>query len=108
MNRTDDNIIILTHKDKRFLVHAELNTLLEADYKKLNYKERQNCKIYTTLEPCMMCLGACMSFFIGEVIFALESPGDGAVSMATEWHRKEEDIPGYKLPKITVLIIASV
>ncbi|MDA9189379.1 nucleoside deaminase [bacterium] len=88
-------------KDKRFLVHAELNTLLEADYKSLSYKDRTRCQLYTTLEPCMMCLGACMSFFLGEVYFSLESPGDGAVEMAKKWHREQKDIPGYKLPKIT-------
>ena len=42
-----------------------------------------------------------MSFFLGEVYYALESPGDGAVEMATAWFRRKEDIPGYTLPKIT-------
>ena len=87
-------------RDKRFLVHAELNTLLEADSLKLSFKDRKNSKLFTTLEPCMMCLGTSMSFFLGEIYYALESPGDGAVDMAKSWHRKEEDIPGYKLPHI--------
>jgi len=42
-----------------------------------------------------------MSFFLGEIYYALESPGDGAVNLARSWIRKEEDIPGYKLPRIT-------
>ncbi|MBL6991134.1 MAG: nucleoside deaminase [Bacteriovoracaceae bacterium] len=87
-------------RDKRFLVHAELHTLLEADRKNLSYKDRKKSQLFTTLEPCMMCLGTCMSFFLGNVYYALESPGDGAVQMAQKWHRKEDDIPGYSLPKI--------
>ncbi len=87
-------------RDQRFLVHAELNALLIADIKGLSLQERRSSKLYTTLEPCMMCFGACMSFFLGEVIYALESPGDGAIAMATSWSRREDDIPGYTLPKI--------
>jgi len=48
-----------------------------------------------------MCMGAAMSFFLGELYFALESPGDGAVNLAKGWARKGEDIPGYRLPRIT-------
>lgn len=87
-------------RDRRFLVHAELNTLLAADQLNLNFKQRRNSRLYTTLEPCMMCLGASMSWFIGDIYYALESPGDGAVEMANDWSRKTEDIPSYQLPKI--------
>jgi tRNA(adenine34) deaminase len=62
---------------------------------------RRDARLFTTLEPCLMCLGAAMSFFLGEVYYALESPGDGAVSLVRAWVRKEEDFPGYQLPKIT-------
>jgi tRNA(adenine34) deaminase len=48
-----------------------------------------------------MCMGAAMSFFLGEVVYALESPGDGAVDLVQGWTRKEEDIPGYQVPGIT-------
>ena len=88
-------------RDRRYLVHAELNALLAADKLDLSYKDRQKCVLYTTLEPCMMCLGACMSFFLGEIHYALESAADGAVNMAQQWHRKEDDLPGYKLPKLS-------
>jgi tRNA(adenine34) deaminase len=42
-----------------------------------------------------------MSFYLGEICFGLESPGDGAVELVKNWKRMEEDYPGYKLPKIT-------
>lgn len=84
----------------RWLVHAELLALEEADKIKPYPGKRRETRIYTTLEPCMMCLGACMSFNIGEVYFALESPGDGAVDLIEKWDRKSSDIPSYKAPKI--------
>ena len=48
-----------------------------------------------------MCMGAAMSFFLGEIHYALESPGDGAVELVKAWERKEDDIPGYQFPKIS-------
>ena len=38
---------------------------------------------------------------LGEIYYALESPGDGAVELVKAWERKGGDIPGYQLPKIS-------
>ena len=101
----DDNIIASAatseQQEKRYLVHAELVALEQADRQGLSIRSRRDAKMFTTLEPCLMCMGAAMSFFLGEVHYALESPGDGAVNLVKEWERKEKDIPGYRLPKIT-------
>jgi tRNA(adenine34) deaminase len=87
--------------DKRFLVHAELKALLEADMMKYPVKKRKAMQLFTTLEPCMMCLGAAMSSFIGEIYYALEAPMDGAVSFANLFSKKEcNEIPSYRLPRI--------
>jgi tRNA(adenine34) deaminase len=91
----------LEQHERRFLVHAELLALETADKLGLSLENRRSAKLFTNLEPCLMCIGAAMSFFLGEVYYALESPGDGAVSMVETWSRKEADIPGYKQPKIT-------
>lgn len=88
-------------REKRFLGHAEMLALQIADRQQLSYHQRVRSKLYTNLEPCMMCMGAAMSFFLGEIHYGLESPGDGAVEMVKSWMRKEEDIPGYQVPKIT-------
>jgi tRNA(adenine34) deaminase len=88
-------------REKRYLGHAELAALEAADRLGLSIGHREKARLYTTLEPCLMCMGAAMSFFLGEIYYALESPGDGAISLVREWQRKEEDIPGYQLPKIT-------
>jgi tRNA(adenine34) deaminase len=100
-----DNKIIASSSTKerelgRWLVHAELLALEEADKIKPYPGMRKESRIYTTLEPCMMCLGACMSFHIGEVYYGLESPGDGAVELIKKWKRKSSDIPSYKAPAI--------
>lgn len=87
-------------REKRFLGHAELVALEEADRQQLSFAERGRAQLFTTLEPCLMCIGAAMSFFLGEIVYGLESPGDGAVELVRGWVRKEEDIPGYQIPKI--------
>ena len=68
-------------REKRFLVHAELIALELADKLQLTYKQRIRAVLYTNLEPCLMCMGAAMSFFLGEIVYGLESPGDGALEM---------------------------
>jgi tRNA(adenine34) deaminase len=90
-----------------FLLHAEMAALLEADKKGFG-RERKNMQMFTTLEPCMMCLGAAMSFGMGEVYYALESPIDGAVDFATHfWQKDRKEIPGYTLPVIHSGILKS-
>jgi tRNA(adenine34) deaminase len=88
-------------REKRFLGHAELVALEGADKQHLSFEERGRCRLFTNLEPCLMCMGAAMSFFLGEVVYGLESPGDGAAELVRAWARKEEDIPGYGIPKLT-------
>jgi tRNA(adenine34) deaminase len=88
-------------REKRFLGHAELVALEMADKQQLSFDERSRARLVTNLEPCLMCMGAAMSFFLGEIVYSLESPGDGAVELVRGWVRREEDIPGYQIPKIT-------
>jgi tRNA(adenine34) deaminase len=101
----DDRIIARAtaseQRERRYLGHAELVALEEADRQGLSVEERRAAKMFTTLEPCLMCMGAAMSFFLGELHYALESPGDGAEDLVKGWSRKEGDIPGYQLPKVT-------
>jgi tRNA(adenine34) deaminase len=88
-------------REKRFLIHAELLALEEADRLRLPMAVRRQVKLFTNLEPCLMCIGAAMSFFVGEIYYGLESPSDGAVNLVSNWRRKEEDFAAYQLPKIT-------
>lgn len=49
---------------RRLLDHAEMLALLEAERggKVSRRKERQEATLYTTLEPCALCMAAAMSF----------------------------------------------
>lgn len=67
------------YTDGRFLVHAEIKALIEADKLKPSYKDRQAMQLFVTLEPCMMCLGASLSFFLGEIHYAVDAPEDGGI-----------------------------
>lgn len=106
----DDEIIARAatseRRERRFLGHAELVTLEEADKQQLSFAERNRSRLFTNLEPCLMCMGAAMSFFLGEIVYGLESPGDGAVELVRTWIRKEEDFPGYQIPKIVGGVLA--
>lgn len=100
-----DNEIIFSstaseQREKRFFCHAELVALEDADKQSLSYRQRSKAILYTNLVPCLMCMGAAMSFFLGEIVYCLESPGDGAVDLVRSWIRKEGDFPGYKIPNI--------
>lgn len=100
----NDEIIAAAHTAEtarqRLLVHAELLALELADKLHPFPGKRRDVQLYTNLEPCLMCLGAAMSFFLGKIYFALEAPGDGAVAMAKGWQRREADFPAYRLPEI--------
>src|SRR5205823_756976 len=100
----DGRVIARAHTreraEERLLVHADLLALEEADRLRPFPGRRRDARLYVTLEPCLMCLGAAMSFMLGEVYYGLESPSDGAVALARGWRRKEEDFPAYRLPRI--------
>ncbi len=85
----------------RLLVHADLLALEAADKIKPFPGKRRNAVLYVTGEPCLMCLGAAMSFFLGEIYYGHECPSDGAVALVQQWQRKEEDFPNYLIPRIT-------
>lgn len=100
-----DEIISRAHSSGEsaleFLPHAEMAVLLKADTLHYLPSERKKMQLFTTLEPCMMCLGAAMSFYIGEIYYALEAPIDGAVDFATRfWQENRKEMPSYSLPDI--------
>jgi tRNA(adenine34) deaminase len=72
---------------RRLLDHAELLALLEAERtgKVSRRPERRETTLYTTLEPCALCMGAAMSFLLGRVVFGAEAPVDGAANLPRVW-----------------------
>ena len=59
--------------------HAEIQALREAGSKIGNYRLNRS-KIYVTIEPCTMCIGALVHARIEKLIFGAREPKSGAVS----------------------------
>ena len=101
----DGEVIAQAHAsevtDGRFLVHAELLALLEFDQLKLSVDQRRESALFSTLEPCMMCLGACQSSFVGHVYYALESPIDGAGEVAARLQGERQNYPRQNCPTVS-------
>ena len=52
------------------IAHAEMNALLQAE-QYIHAHLHDGCVIYTTLEPCVMCLGAIVMSDIDHIVYAL-------------------------------------
>lgn len=62
---TSNNTII---KNNNPLCHAEINVINEA-LKKLDVMYLNECELYVTLEPCVMCMGAILNARVGRLYF---------------------------------------
>lgn len=67
------------------LDHADVMALRGAERDARIHGNRRRATLYVTLEPCLMCMGAAMSFGVGRVVFALEAPMDGASNVLERW-----------------------
>lgn len=84
----DDEIIGRGHwaGPGRLLDHAEIVALMEAERAgTLRRAERRRAALFTTLEPCALCMAASMSFLLGRIVYALEAPVDGGTNLPEEW-----------------------
>lgn len=78
----DGNIIARAHNNKEVqnnpLGHAEVLSIYEAS-NKLGSWRLNDCEMYVTLEPCLMCSGALVSARIRKVYIGAKDPKAGAV-----------------------------
>lgn len=65
---------------KSELAHAEMQAMLIAQ--QFLFGHKCDCILYTTMEPCMMCLGAIINLQINRLVIAKSHPGIGAVGLA--------------------------
>ena len=63
--------------------HAEIQALREGGSKIGNYRLKGS-KIYVTIEPCTMCIGALVHARIEKLIFGAREPKSGAVSCTND------------------------
>ncbi|MEK6406571.1 MAG: nucleoside deaminase [Acidobacteriota bacterium] len=87
-------------KRRRMLAHAELLALIAADMKAPRIQERRRMTLYTNLEPCVMCLGAAMSFCVGRIVYGVGAPADGAVMRLSQVSFGNVTYPEYEMPTI--------
>lgn len=85
---------------RRLLVHAELLALEEAD--RQEGWDRRSATLYTTLEPCLMCVGAAATALVGRIVWAIESDCDLAGRVCREWDSgRPPELPQVHLPEVT-------
>jgi tRNA(adenine34) deaminase len=104
-----DEVVVRAHwkgaAQRRLLDHAEMLALLEAERsgKVSRREERQEATLYTTLEPCALCMAAAMSFLLGRIVFAAQAPLDGGTNLPDLWKpangHPPDGIP-YTIPKV--------
>jgi tRNA(adenine34) deaminase len=86
-----DDVVACAHwkggAQRRLLDHAEMVALMEAERsgKVSRRRERQEATLYTTLEPCALCMAAAMSFLLGRVVFAAAAAVDGGTKLPDLW-----------------------
>jgi tRNA(adenine34) deaminase len=89
--------------DHRLLLHPELAVLHEADAR--TETTSPDLTLYTTLEPCLLCIGAAASMFVNRIVYALPSDVDGAAGVFERWqpracHPGAGQPAAYRVPEI--------
>lgn len=78
----DDKIIARAHNKREIngstLAHAEILAITKAN-KKLSSWRLEDCDLYVTLEPCLMCMGAIIQARMKNVYFGANDPKSGAL-----------------------------
>jgi tRNA(adenine34) deaminase len=87
----EDEVVARAHwtglAERRLLDHAEMLVLMDAERsgRVAERNDRQRATLYTTLEPCPLCMAAAMSFLLGRIVFAALAPVDGAANLPDLW-----------------------
>lgn len=66
-------------KNHNATAHAEMLVINKA-CKKLKTWHLEDCTLYITLEPCLMCTGAIIQSRIGKIFYAAENPNYGELN----------------------------
>ncbi len=61
------------------IAHAEVLALQEASHHLKSWR-LEDCTLYVTLEPCIMCAGAILQARVGRIVYGCKDPKGGAVA----------------------------
>jgi|CXWL01.1.fsa_nt_gi tRNA(adenine34) deaminase len=70
--------------------HGELYAILDAKAEVYKY---ESLTIYTTLEPCLMCVGAGMQAGVKRYVFGMKAAPDGAANMTGSLAKSGFEVP---------------
>jgi tRNA(adenine34) deaminase len=105
-----DDVVATAHwtgsTERRLLDHAEMLALMEAERsgRVARRPERRESTLYTTLEPCPLCMAAAMTFLLGRIVFAAAAPVDGGTNLPDLWQPPNGHPPNgmpYAIPAVT-------
>ena len=87
----DNKVIAKAYNQKEnkqnAVMHAEILAINKA-CKKIKTWHLENCILYTTLEPCMMCSGAIIQSRINEIYYATKNENFGASNYIKKYNKK--------------------
>ncbi|MDY6266149.1 MAG: nucleoside deaminase [Prevotella sp.] len=84
--------------------HAEVNTIRKA-CKKLGTFDLTGCVIYTSCEPCPMCLGAIYWAHLDKIYFANNREDAAAIDFDDDFIYKEIALPMYRRQKPSEILL---
>jgi tRNA(adenine34) deaminase len=94
----DERVIARAHNYTErlndFTAHAEMQAFTSAS-EYLGGKYLNECTLYVTLEPCVMCMGAAYNTKIGRIVYGASDPKRGFQRIANQ----AEDLIGFVHPK---------
>ena len=73
----------MVEKKKDSTMHAEIIAIKKAS-KKLKSWRLEDTTLYVTIEPCIMCLGACINSRIKRIVYGAKDPKGGAIVSSIE------------------------
>jgi tRNA(adenine34) deaminase len=89
------------------LAHAELNALLALDG--VDQNKRHGCILYTTMEPCPLCMGAIYMSSVRAFCFAARDPYAGSSNLlGTTWYLSHKPVKGIgpQDPTLEIILMA--
>ncbi len=81
--------------------HAEIIAIRQAS-QKLHSCYLDNCILYVTLEPCIMCTGAILHSRIGLLVYGVDDPKTGAIR--TVVNLPDSDASNHRLPVLSGIL----